>query len=135
MKEFLKSAKGIKVIILIAFLGVCLIFMSSIIPKSRAEPTKDLKAYAENYRISLEEDLAAMLKETAGVGKCKVFITISATEESVDNKSSKILMPPVNGAYIVCEGGDLPTVKEQVTYAVASVLNIPANRVYVSKLS
>ncbi|GHU56874.1 hypothetical protein FACS1894132_14530 [Clostridia bacterium] len=133
MKEFLKSAKGIKIIIIAAFIGMCLIFMSTIIPKSRAEPTVDLKAYAENYRIQLEENLAEMLEKTEGVGNCKVLLTIAATEENISNKSSKIIMPPINGAYIICDGGSSPIVKEQIVYAVSSLLNIPSNRVYVSK--
>jgi stage III sporulation protein AG len=134
MKDLLKSAKNVKIIILVAFLGICLIFMSSIIPKSRDKPAEDLKTYAENYRIQTQNELAEMLSSTEGVGKCQVLLTLAATEESVETKSTHILMPPINGAYVICEGGDSPIIREQVTYAVASVLNITKNKVYVSKL-
>ena len=43
------------------------------------------------------------------------------------------LQPEVKGVVIVCDGGDNPTVRENVTNAVMTALEVPSNRISVSK--
>lgn len=43
------------------------------------------------------------------------------------------LQPAVKGVVVVCDGGDNPTVKESVTDAVMTALDLPSTRISVSK--
>jgi stage III sporulation protein AG len=141
LQKFLKSGKGIRTVVILGILGMCLILVSSIIPKSRDEPTttapaeSDLKTYAENYRLNLQNDIAEMLGKMEGVGDAEVLLTVSSTEETVYTNSKlteKIVMPPVNGAFIICTGGKSFAVQEKVISAVSSALGLPTNRIYVA---
>jgi stage III sporulation protein AG len=140
IQKFLKSGKGIRTVVILGILGMCLILVSSIIPKSRDEPTttapeSDLKTYAENYRLTLQNDIAEMLSKMEGVGEAEVLLTVSSTEETVYTSSKlteKIVMPPINGAFIICTGGKSFAVQEKVISAVSSALGLPTNRIYVA---
>lgn len=58
----------------------------------------------------------------------------------VDNGTSdngmllKTNAPKVKGVIVVCDGGDDPAVKKQITDAVSAVLGVGANRISVSKM-
>lgn len=67
-----------------------------------------------------EERLAVFLMQGKGVGKASVTLC-------VDDESKK-----VTGAAVVCEGGDDPLVRAEVTRLLCAALGIGANRVYVS---
>lgn len=43
------------------------------------------------------------------------------------------LQPAVKGVVVVCDGGDNPTVKESVTDAIMTALDLPSTRISVSK--
>lgn len=59
------------------------------------------------------------------------------TESGGDKKAlvKKIIRPQVTGVLVACYGGDDIHIKEKIIGAVSAVLNIPAGRVYVVKLS
>ena len=42
------------------------------------------------------------------------------------------LQPKIKGVVVVCQGGSNPTVSQQVTSLITTVLNITSNRVYVT---
>ena len=94
-----------------------------------------------------------------GVGKAKVLVNVSSTEEYVyaeefkqglssteneiviiDSGSSKealikkVKIPEISGIVIVCEGGDDPKVCEKVYKAVSTALKIPSSRIYVAEM-
>ncbi|MBP0979271.1 MAG: hypothetical protein J6C55_01315 [Oscillospiraceae bacterium] len=43
------------------------------------------------------------------------------------------LQPKIKGVVVVCQGGDNPSISQQVTSLITTVLNISSNRVYVTK--
>ena len=114
---------------------------------------------ADIYAAGTEDRLCGMLMEIEGVGKAKVMLTLTSTEEYVyaetqkvgpaqsensyviiDKGSQKeallekINNPAISGVLIVCEGGDDPRVCEKVYLAVSTALNIPTNKIYVAEM-
>jgi len=43
-------------------------------------------------------------------------------------------MPKVKGVAVVCEGGDIPSVKQQINEIVTSVFDIPSTKVSIAKM-
>lgn len=114
---------------------------------------------AELYAGETEARLCETLTEIEGVGKAKVMLTITSTEEYVYAESvksgvsqtensyviidkgsqkealvKKINNPAISGVVIVCEGGDDPKVCEKIYSAVSTALNIPTNKIYVAEM-
>ena len=118
---------------------------------------------ADAYTASLEERLENMLMKIDGVGNCSVMITVSGSvsysyakdsQQHVDAESQEISRehvildedagdaalieyaenPEVTGIIVACEGGDHNVVREQVYDAVGAVLDVPSNRICVTKL-
>lgn len=114
---------------------------------------------AELYADDTENRLCETIMEIEGVGKAKVMLTITSTEEYVYAESvksgdsrtensyviidkgsqkealvKKINNPAISGVVIVCEGGDDPKVCERIYNAVSTALNIPTNKIYVAEM-
>ncbi len=114
---------------------------------------------ADTYTRQTEEKLNSILAEIEGVGKTKVLISVSSTEEYIyaeeyrhgssqtensiviidkgsekDALIKKVNNPDISGIVIVCEGGDDPKICEKVYKAVSTALNIPTNRIYVAEM-
>ena len=112
----------------------------------------------------LEERLASILCQVEGAGKVEVVMTISAGEETLfqtDEDSShgekeqsnridtvlitdqnrnetglvKQVLPPVyQGAIIVCQGADVPSVRLEIVDAVSKLTGLGANCISVLKM-
>ncbi|MGN1329704.1 MAG: hypothetical protein ACI4V4_08420 [Eubacterium sp.] len=105
-----------KIIIAVGLIGVILIAMSDIFPKSEGDTssvTSDSMSYIE-YTNELEKKLCNIVSSIDGVGECKVMITLENSKESVyatdnenktdsDSKSSK-------DEYVIydSDGGETP---------------------------
>lgn len=116
----------------------------------------------ENYVHDIENQLKRILEKIDGVGKTEVMVTVVGTEEYIyaeeekikkgENDSSeekqyviigsngdkqallkKIVSPEISGVVIICEGGDSNIIKERVYNTISAVLNIPSQRIYVTK--
>ena len=108
----------------------------------------------ENYEEELEKKLKEIISQIQGVGEVTVMLTIEGTEtkiyasdtsESDSKRDSETVVigskeallqaikyPEVKGVLVVCSGGDRPLIKEKVVNAVATVLDIPTSKVYVT---
>lgn len=75
MTDFLKSKKGVRLILILGALGVGLIVLSEVLPKENDVATVP-KQTAEEYTAALEERLTAMVERIEGVGRCRVMITL-----------------------------------------------------------
>lgn len=114
---------------------------------------------ADTFIECTESRLSEILMSIEGVGKAKVLVNVSSTEEYVfaekykqgtssteneiviiDRGSSKealvkkVKVPEISGIVIVCEGGDDPKICEKVYKAVSTALKIPSSRVYVAEM-
>lgn len=119
-------------------------------------------AEQEAYRAALESRLTALLSQMDGAGAVTVMVTLSGSaeqvyaeevkvsrsENSAQTESAPVLSrvsgdesalisetksPPVQGAVILCTGGDHAAVRERITNAVSALLGIPAAQIYVGK--
>lgn len=61
------------------------------------------------------------------------FVIIDSGEEK-EALVSKVLNPQINGVVIVCEGGGSAKVCESIYRSVSTVLGIPMNKIYVTKI-
>ncbi len=112
-----------------------------------------------DYRHREEEELASILAAIDGVGKVRVMITVSGSEEyvyaeSIDTAEEKeeheyvilkkgseeealvqtVKAPVIKGVVVVCEGADSDRVKERVYRAVTAALSIPTTLIYVAPM-
>lgn len=133
-------------------------------PDAEPPPAETAVSAPEAYRAELEARLTELLARMEGVGEVTVMITLGGSAEQVyaeevkasrgehtaQTESAPVLTrtggnetalitetkyPPVQGAAILCTGGDHAAVKERVTNAAAAVLGIPAAQIYVGKAS
>ena len=125
-------------------------------------PAETAEAGQEAYRAALESRLSALLSCMDGAGAVKVMVTLGGSAEQVyaeevkishsgdksQTESAPVLSrvsgdesalitetksPPVQGAVILCTGGDHAAVRERITNAVSALLGIPASQIYVGK--
>lgn len=77
--EYLKGLRQPKVLIALGLIGILLIFVSSLVPEGRAEKAEGVQEFsAEGYRLELEKDISAMVREITGDRKAKVVITLES---------------------------------------------------------
>lgn len=151
-----------KYIIVIGLVGILLILISDMIPKTNSN--KDQKVDYNQYVECLEKNTSDIISSINGVGKCKVMLTLCETDENVygqnvdektgdssishrseyalyenNNEDTPILIkqhfPKVMGVVVVCQGGDNAAVKAQIVSAVSSLFDIPSNKISVSKIN
>lgn len=130
--------------------------------KEKYTETESIIGNYENYTHDMENQLKRILEKIDGVGKTEVMVTVVGTEEYIyaeeekikkgENDSSeekqyviigssgdkqallkKIVSPEISGVVIICEGGDSNIIKERVYNTISAVLNIPSQRIYVTK--
>lgn len=64
----------------------------------------------------------------------KKYITVRDSDGSEKALAVTELQPKIKGALIVCAGGDNPAVKQRIIESISTVLNLPTNRICVTKL-
>ena len=164
IKELAKKPFFLKAAVAAGLLMIILILVSDFNKEEEKEsPDKVVKdinfTAAELYADETEKRLCETLTEIEGVGKAKVMLTVTSTEEYVYAESvksgtsqtensyviidkgsqkealvKKINNPAISGVVIVCEGGDDPKVCERIYNAVSTALNIPTNKIYVAEM-
>lgn len=148
-----------KFVILLAVVGIFLMLL----PGEKTEP-KEAESVTAPEVSDVALDLEAILSQIQGVGKVRVMITQAAGEQTIyaydedssdsgtgvsthrdaviitdDNRAEtglvlQIIPPIYQGAVVVCQGGDLPTVKLAVVDAVSAVTGLSADRITVLKM-
>lgn len=122
----------------------------------------DEKAVIEEPSISkdltLEDNLNYVLSKVDGAGSVEVLLTQSTGEEMIyqtDNSTSdgdaktvtvtnaqrdetglirRVIAPVYKGAVIVCQGGDIPTVRYAIIDAVSKITGLGVNQISVLKM-
>ncbi len=164
LKELSKKPIFLKAAVAAGILAIVLILLSDMSDsgKKQKQEASDVSvdfAYSDLYSENLNAELSELLASIEGVGKARVMITVSSTEEYVyaeelkrgtsqaeksfviiDNGSQeealvkKINNPQISGVVIVCEGGDDPRVCEKIYKAVSTVLDIPTSKIYAAEM-
>ena len=158
LADRLKSTPRLWVYIGVASACIILLFLMRT-PKQESSPAPEQVTASEpsslSYQEELEKRLEGIISEIQGVGSVSVMVTISGSEENVyaeditesEQKTDRETVivgskeallkarinPEVKGVLVVCSGGDRPGVQEKVVNAVSTVLDIPTNKVFVTK--
>ena len=164
IRKFLKGGNGIKLIVFAGIAGIAILVFSG--GDKQTEQNTVIQNIAEteqDYVMQTEIKLTEILQSIEGVGKTKVMITVSESEEKIyaEEKQSdidentrreenryaiienngneeaiirKTVNPQINGVIIVCEGGNNSAVKEKIYNAVSAGFGIPSNKICVVKL-
>lgn len=120
-----------------------------------SEASKDFPKAETEYAAQLEKQLEAVISQIEGAGKTRVMVTVKSTvsyEYATDDSYSeskheseiviigsdealikRIDNPEVAGVLVICDGGDSAVIKEKILKAVATVLDISSNKVYITK--
>lgn len=149
--KYFGSLKGKWLLLLLAALGILLlVFGGSGGAAAPKEGEADaVHARTEAYRLSLEEELGALCSSVRGAGRVTLMITLDGSEKSVyaadtdgDGRTDYVISageglllsrayPAVVGVAAVCEGGDDPAVRGELTALICAALDIRPNRVYI----
>lgn len=160
--EKFKGDKRVVLIVALGVLGLILLFLSEVLPDSKTnENTEDMPQTQSvyEYESDLEDRLEEMLRNVEGAGNVCVMLMLDCGDESVyatENKSGtntdekkyvlvendgqdeglllKTAQPQVRGVGVVCEGADIPKVKQEITGLLTAVLGVSANRVNIAKM-
>ncbi|HPD89144.1 MAG TPA: hypothetical protein PLU75_06715 [Oscillospiraceae bacterium] len=163
------SAAGGRIILILGFAGIALIFLSEFVScggSAKTTETGEIPSYLPELETKLENRVRLLVEGIDGAGKAEVLITFSGgyeyeylsdtemkEEENAESvlKSEtqtyiivdgsagdsalvrKILVPEINGAAVICEGGGNPQVAEKVIRAVSTALGISSSKVFVAK--
>ena len=155
------NKKQTAIILLCLFAAVCLIvseWTTNENPKTDTAQTDET-----DYAAQLEERLGEILSSVDGAGKTRVLITLRTGTETVfahddrlDSEPSrtqseqtyvtlrdgsrdtglplKTLSPQILGVAVVCEGAEIPRVRQAITETVTAALGIGASHVSVVKM-
>lgn len=149
-----------KYVLLILLLGIILMSL----PEDSHQSAPQETVISHPGPATRAQELEEILSQIAGVGKVKVLLTEATGAETIyqtdtdqssasDSESLRVetviitgsdreegglvrtVTPPVYlGAIIVCQGGDLPSVKLSVVEAVSNVTGIGSDRITVLKM-
>ena len=118
--DFIKSKKGVRLLLVLGALGVGMIVLSEMFPKEKNVATTTPKLTAEEYTAALEERLTAMVERIEGVGRCRVMITLENgvkyvyageekagrdhktqgdTESQADDSETSVILVQTDGGY------------------------------------
>lgn len=135
IKNILDNEKTAKIAMIIGTVAIGIIFLSSFIDFPDMSSGVDI----DKYRTDLEDKLLYVVTQIEGVGNAKIFLTMENEGESVylqnSDTKTKNITPSVRGVVVVCDGGDDPLIVSRVLSAVTRSLDIPSNKVCVTKLS
>ena len=156
IKTFLSQKKNITIVYVIVIIGIIMLSFPSLFTAD--EVPEEESGFMQMK--DMEKDMEKILSEIYGVGKCRVLITYKSTSEYVPAKDTSISegensrntdeknlvtgsgsnekpfivkekMPEIQGALVVCSGGENTRVKNDVINAVCALTGLPQNRVKV----
>ncbi|MBO5210666.1 MAG: hypothetical protein J6B80_01900 [Clostridia bacterium] len=99
IKKYLEKLKNPRVLIIIGVIGIALIFLSSFIDQNPKAKTSAEEFSTEEYKESLEKDVAKLVKSISGSRRVTVVITLESgmnyqyadnLEESSDTKNDNL---------------------------------------------
>ena len=160
LAEKIKSDRKLLIIVVLGVVGILLLTLSELMPKSEEKPKEtetapDLTEYEEKT----EQRLAELISSIDGAGRTKVMITLNSGDENVyatedkdgektyernyvvvkqDGDENGMLLrveePEIRGVAVVCEGADSAAVKQEIINTVTAVLGVGTNRVNIAKM-
>lgn len=138
IKKLMASDKARTIFIVTGLAAIVLIFLSSSFVSG--EEVDNANHFDTNaYHQSLSEEIKSMVESIEGAGKAKVMLTLENSYEYVylddDKTLRQVNEPTIRGVVVACEGGNSPVVCAEITDLLRTILNVPSNKVCVSKLT
>ncbi len=132
-KNKLSGIKNIKMLLILGFAGILLIFLSELIsPDKNKKHEEKNKTTISKYEAYMESQLEEILKKIEGVGKVNVLITFEGTEEYIyayenkenisENGESKSSQTENKYIFVQKEGNKEALVKKVINPCVSGVL-------------
>lgn len=136
--------KGKWSFVVLGILGVMLLLFGNMTAKESEEVT--LRT-ADEYRVSLTEEVAALCREVKGVGEVSVLLTLESYEGYLyaEGPNGGVLLsggkpvmlesypPRVAGVAVVCRGGASEAVKEELTALLSASLGIGSHQIRITE--
>ncbi len=133
LNKIMSDKRVIRAAVIVGFIAIILLWLSSAVNFSPGRDTVTAEAYAQKTEQRLHE----IVTRIEGVGEADIFLTMDNSGESfyLKNSDTKTLSkePVVRGVVIVCDGGDDPVTAARVMDAVTKALDVPSNKVCVTK--
>ncbi len=160
MKKLSAQLNKYKYGILVLVIGLLLMAVPSFSENDTAMTVEQ----PEIRNVSLEENLNNILSNVDGAGRVQVLLATSAGEETIyqtDESSNhgadsgnisektvtitdsdreqtglvrQVISPVYQGAVVICQGGDIPTVKLAIIDAVSKITGLGVNQISVLKM-
>lgn len=158
----IKCDKKLLLIVFIGVVGILLLLLSEVLPADESDEKEDdvnVNRSVYEYEIEMEKRLEELLNDVEGAGRVSVMLLLDSGDESVyatENKSGinsdeksyvlvenngednglllKVSQPMTRGVGVVCEGADIPKVRQEITGLLTAVLGVSANRVNIAKM-
>ena len=160
MKKLTAQLNKYKYGILVLVIGLLLMAMPSFSANDRVTDVEQ----SEIRNVTLEENLNNILSKVDGAGRVEVLLATSAGEETIyqtDESSNRgtdsgsisektvtitdsareqtglvrqVISPVYQGAVVICQGGDIPTVKLAIIDAVSKITGLGVNQISVLKM-
>ena len=148
--------------VLILVIGVALMLIPG--KKNTQQSTTEPQTQIQTQQRDVAGELTQILGQIQGVGRVQVMLTVSAGEKTIYQEDSdvttgetsssirkdtviitdsgktqqalvsQVIPPTYLGAIIVCQGGDLASVKMAVMDAVSKATGLPADKISVLKM-
>ena len=160
LKKIIERIPDKKRPLIIILAGVLIIFIIALpeISNGKEEKSKTDSSQNDilnNYIKDIEDKLTSIISSIDGAGEAKIMLTLDSSDENIyasdinGDKSEyvvikkdsneggmllKTIKPKIRGVAIVCEGGDNPKVKIDITNAVCTSLGITSTRVSIAKM-
>ncbi|MBQ2733351.1 MAG: hypothetical protein IJF74_04260 [Clostridia bacterium] len=128
MKLF-DNKKTLLLLIAAAF-GVLLMVLGGGSEKEKNDEYSD-----EAYAAYMESELLELCSSVAGVSDCRVAVSFSGGftyHYSTRGDIVSVDYPKVCGVAIVCRGGDVPTIEQELVSLVSAYLGLGASQISVS---
>lgn len=145
--------------------GILLVLLSGFGNNEETQKSKNENDITIMSEAELSDELEKLLGAIEGAGKVKVMVTFRSYGETVyaENKEAnissdgetdstdeyiiidgtdgetglrlKIISPEVKGVAVICQGGNNPIIKEQITSVVSALFDISSNKISVAVMA
>ena len=102
-----------------------------------ADAQLDNESLFTSYEAELEEKIRRLCAEVGGVGEVRVSVYINEMFDYVntggaDSPYLTLCAPKISGIGIVCDGGNDPNVKKELTMLISTAFSVGSNKIYIT---
>lgn len=93
--------------------------------------------FLQNYEQQLEEKIRLICSDVGGVGEVRVCVYIDEAFDYIgtgtaDSPYVSLVAPAIKGIGVVCDGGNSPDIKKELTMLISTAFSIGSNKIYIT---